>query len=380
LPYPKDFEAAVSFSLILLLARGLGFLFAGGEVLIRGAARLGTAVGISPLIVGLTIVAFSTSAPELAVTLQAAAVDQADLVIGNVVGSNISNVLLILGLSALVAPLVVRQRLIRVDVPIMIGVSFLIYLLALDGLITRLEGALLFSLLLAYLALVVRMSRKESQAIREEYASEYGEAQPGTARRWPLYLLLVAAGLGLLLLGAQWLVEGAVALARWLGVSELIIGLTIVAVGTSLPEMATSLIAAARGERDIAVGNVVGSNIFNILSVLGLTAMVARDGVLVSPAALSFDLPVMIAVAVACLPVFFNGYRIERWEGALFVAFYVAYIAYLVLAAVKHDALPLFSNVMLWFIIPLTAITLLVITVRALRAHAMLPGDTADAD
>ncbi|MCS7056613.1 MAG: calcium/sodium antiporter [Thermoflexales bacterium] len=359
----------------LLLVLGLGFLFAGGELLIRGAARLGTAIGISPLIVGLTIVAFTTSAPELAVSLQAAAVGQADLVIGNVVGSNISNVLLILGLSALIAPLVVRQRLIRLDVPIMIGVSILVNLLALDGHVSRLEGALLFSLLLVYLALAVWLSGEESRAIREEYASEFGEAQPGAAQRWPLYLLAVAAGLGLLLQGANWLVEGAVALARWLGVSELIIGLTIVAVGTSLPEMATSLIAAARGERDIAVGNVVGSNIFNLLSVLGLTATVAPDGVAVASAALAFDLPVMIAVAVACLPVFFNGYRIERWEGALFVAFYVAYIAYLVLAAVQHDALPLFSNVMLWFVIPLAAITLLVVTVRALRANAILPDE-----
>jgi cation:H+ antiporter len=177
----------------------------------------------------------------------------------------------------------------------------------------------------------------------------------------------------MLVSGAQWLVEGAVAIARLLGVSELIIGLTIVAVGTSLPELATSVVAAIRRERDIAVGNAIGSNIFNILSVLGLTALVAPNGVAVSPAALNFDLPVMIAVAVACLPVFFNSYRIERWEGVMFLGYYVAYTAYLALAATEHEALPLFSSVMLWFVIPLTAVTLLVVTVRTLRARALLP-------
>lgn len=359
---------------------GLVLLVAGGEALVRGAARLATAAGISPLVVGLTVVAFSTSAPELAVTVSSAWRGQPDIAVGNIVGSNIANVLLILGLSAMVAPLAIKQQLVRVDVPLMIGASLLMFILAADGVVSGLEGGLLFALLIAYTTLAIVASRQETRAIEQEYAAEFGTMTSPSARQWPLNLLLVVAGVAMLVLGAQWLVEGAVAVARRLGVSELIIGLTIVAVGTSLPELATSLVATLHNERDIAVGNVVGSNIFNILSVLGLTAIVAPNGVAVSPTALNFDLPVMIAVAVACLPVFFNGYRIERWEGVLFLTYYLAYIVYLVLAAIEHDALPLFGNVMLWFVIPLTGITLLVISVRALRARAPLPENTADGD
>lgn len=360
---------------ILLFAAGLLLLALGGEVLVRGASRLATASGISPLIVGLTIVAFSTSAPELAVTLQAAAAGRADIAVGNVVGSNIANVLLILGLSAVVAPLVVAQQLVRVDVPIMIAASGLALGLAWDGQVSALEGAGLMALLGGYLFLVIYLSRRESAAVKQEYADEYGTAAPRASTLWVRNLLLVALGVALLVAGAQWLVEGAVAFARWLGLSELIIGLTIVAVGTSLPELATSVVATVRGERDIAVGNVVGSNIFNLLSVLGLTAVLAPAGVPVAAPALSFDLPVMVAVSVACLPVFFNGYRIARWEGALFLGYYLAYTAYLVLQSAQHDALPLFSAVMLWFVLPLTTLTLLVVYTRQWRARPALALD-----
>jgi cation:H+ antiporter len=180
--------------------------------------------------------------------------------------------------------------------------------------------------------------------------------------------VLMLVGLGLLVLGARWLVEGAVAIARAVGVSELVIGLTIVAAGTSLPEVATSIIASVRGERDIAVGNVVGSNLFNILSVLGVTAVIAPSGVRVAPAILSFDLPVMIAVSVACLPIFFTGNMIARWEGALFFGYYLAYTGYVILAATQHDVLPVFSCIMMAFVIPLTVVTLTIVTVRYARA------------
>ena len=178
-------------------------------------------------------------------------------------------------------------------------------------------------------------------------------------------VIYVVAGLGLLVLGARWLVEGAVTVAQHFGVDELIIGLTIIAAGTSLPEVATSIIASVRGERDIAVGNVVGSNLFNILGVLGLSSIVAPEGLPVSAAALHFDIPVMIAVAVACLPIFFTGHLIARWEGAFFLTYFVAYTLYLVLTAAEHAALPLFSKAMVWFVIPLTGLTLLVVTLRA---------------
>jgi len=169
----------------------------------------------------------------------------------------------------------------------------------------------------------------------------------------------------LLVLGSRWLVNGAVQVATLLGVSQLVIGLTVVAVGTSLPEIATSVLASLRGERDIAVGNVVGSNLFNILSVLGISAMVAPSGIPVARAALTFDIPVMIAVAVACLPIFFTGHLIARWEGAVFLAYYMIYTLYLVLNSTNHDALPAFSSAMLLFILPITAVTLGILAARA---------------
>ena len=205
----------------------------------------------------------------------------------------------------------------------------------------------------------------------------------GKMRRMGLWRILrniglVIVGLVLLVVGARWLVDGAVSIARALELSELVIGLTIVAVGTSLPEVATSVIASLRGERDIAVGNIVGSNLFNILAVLGLSAVVAPNGVNVPVAALQFDIPFMIAVAVACLPIFFTGYRIARWEGALFLAYYVAYTIYVILDAAKHDALPAYSTVLLEFAVPLTAVTLGLLAVRAWRAGRSAKSGNAD--
>jgi cation:H+ antiporter len=348
---------------VVLFVAGLGLLVLGAEWLVKGASRLAAALGISPLVIGLTVVAYGTSAPEMAVSIKSAWAGQPDLALGNVVGSNIFNVLFILGVSALVAPLVVSSQLVRLDVPVMIGLSGLTLLMARDGSIGRLDGALLFAGAIAYTVFQVRQSRKESAAVRDEYAQEYGRTRSSTAAN----LAFVGAGLVLLVLGSRWLVNGAVAFAQAFGMSELVIGLTIVAAGTSLPEVATSILAALRGERDIAVGNVVGSNLFNILSVLGLSALVSPAGLPAAPALLRFDLPVMIAVAVACLPVFASGSVIARWEGALFFLYYVAYTAYLVLAAQQHDALPAFSAAMQAFVLPLTAVTLAVVGWRAWR-------------
>ncbi len=358
---------------IVLLVVGLVMLTAGAEWLVRGAAKLALAVGISPLVIGLTVVAFGTSAPELAVSIQSAFAGQADIAMGNVVGSNIANILLILGLSALVAPLVVHQQLVRLDVPLMIGVSVVAALFALDGKVGRLEGIVLFSGIVTYTIFLVIKSRRESDtSVVEEYEKEFGKEPPRGTRQIALNLLLVGVGLALLTFGSRFLVDGAVALARFFGVSEVVIGLTIVAVGTSLPELATSVVAAARGERDIAAGNVVGSNIFNLLSVLGATAAVAPDGVAVTRSLLNFDIPFMVAVAVACLPIFFTGNRIARWEGGLFVGYYVAYAAYLVLNATQHDLLPAFSAVMLWFVVPITAITVVVTLLQDIAARRRL--------
>jgi cation:H+ antiporter len=348
---------------LALLGLGLVLLVIGANLLVEGASHMAVAMGISPLVVGLTVVAYGTSAPEAAVALRAALAGQADIALGNVVGSNIFNVLVILGGAALIAPLGVSARLLRFDLPLMVGTSLLVYLAALRGRIGRLEGALLLAGALAYTAWAVRQSRREGREVQQEYAAHY--------RRGKSVLLdglRVAGGLALLLLGARWLVDSAVTIARALGVGELVIGLTVVAVGTSLPEVATSFVAAARGERDIAVGNAVGSNIFNLLLVLGLAAAASPAGVNVAPAALAFDLPVMVAVAAACLPIFFTGSQISRREGALFVGYYVAYTAYLVLKSGHHDLLPAFNAVMLGFVLPLTAASLAVLALRAARA------------
>jgi cation:H+ antiporter len=346
---------------------GLVLLIAGAELLVRGASSLAATLGISPLVVGLTVVAFGTSAPELAVSLQSSLSGQADLAFGNVVGSNICNVLLILGLSAAVAPLIVHQQLIRVEVPLMIGASLLVLLLAVDGDIGRLDGGLLAVGAVAYTTFAIRHSRK-AQRQGDDTPVESAKVVPARgAAGILLQLVLVAAGLGLLVLGSRWLVDGAVAVAQALGVSERIIGLTVVAAGTSLPELATSVMASIKGERDIAVGNVVGSNLFNLLVVLGFSSALSPEGIRVPPDALAADLPVMIAVSVACLPIFFTSNLIARWEGVLFLAYYVAYTVFLVLTAQRHEWLPLYRTVLMAFVLPLTALTLGVIAVREWR-------------
>lgn len=341
-------------------------LIGGAELLVRGASRLAIAAGISPLVVGLTVVAFGTSAPELAVTVGSAYGGQAEVALGNVVGSNIFNILFVLGVSAVIAPLVVAQQLVRLDVPLMIAASVLVLLLGLDGRIGRLDGLVLFTGIVAYTVFLIRQSRRETAAVQDEYAEAFGGEE--RKRASPLVnIALVLVGLGLLVVGAQWLVEAAVTVATALGVSELVIGLTIVAVGTSLPEVATSVLASLRGERDIAVGNAVGSNLFNLLAVLGLGSLVAPDGVPVPPGALTFDIPVMTAVAVAALPVFFSDYTIARWEGTVFLGYYIAYTVYLVLDAIQHHALSEFGAAMTWFALPLTALTLAIVAMRAFR-------------
>ncbi len=351
---------------LLLFIAGLVALVAGAELLVRGASKLALSFGISPLVVGLTVVSFGTSAPEVAVSVGAVLDGNTDIALGNVVGSNIFNVLFILGVSALITPLVVNIQLIRQEVPIMIGASLLLLVLSLDGRLGRFDAALLFGLLLAYTVFLVRQSRRETQAAQDEFAAE---AHPAASGAWdarlPVQLALIAVGLGLLVLGSEWLVSSAVSFAKTLGVSDVVIGLTIVAAGTSMPEVATSVMAAIKGERDIAVGNVVGSNTFNILGCLGVSGLAAGAAGLAVPAAvLNFDVWVMLAVALACLPVFVTGREIARWEGGLFLLYYVAYVAYLILAAQQHDALGSFSGVMLGFVIPLTVVTLVITLFR----------------
>ncbi|MEO5734580.1 MAG: calcium/sodium antiporter [Rubrivivax sp.] len=338
---------------------GLALLVGGADLLVRGASRLAITFGISPLVVGLTVVAFGTSAPELAVSVSAVLSGNSELALGNAVGSNTFNVLVVLGLSALVSPLAVSLQVLRQEVPLMIGAGVLLLLLCLDGSIGGLDSTLLVALLLAYTAFLVRQSRADPAAV----ADDLPPAAPWLRTRW-MQALAVGVGLVLLVVGSNAMVGAAVVVARALGVSDVVIGLTIVAAGTSLPELATSVRAVMNGERDIAVGNVVGSCLFNVLGVVGvagLAAAVSHVGSLAVPSAvLHFDLWVMLAALLACLPVFLTGREIARWEGALFLGYYLAYTAYLVMQSKHHDALPEYSFVMLGFVIPLTVLTLAV--------------------
>lgn len=355
----------------LLLIAGLIALIAGAEILVRGSTQIASAAGISPLVIGLTVVAFGTSSPELAISLMSSFQGKADIAVGNVVGSNIFNVLFILGLCATILPLVVAQQLIRLDVPIMIGASLLMLLFAWDAEIRLWEGAVLIAIGLYYTIFIIRQSKKEkNKAVEKEYQEAFGgQKTPKMAGGILVSLGLIIAGLALLILGSRWLINSAVTIATSFGVSDLVIGLTIVAAGTSLPEVATSLLATFKGERDIAVGNVVGSNIFNIFFILGITAVVTKGGVPVANSAITFDIPIMTAVAVACLPIFFSGRRIDRWEGFVFLFYYIAYTTYLILASQKNASLEVFGNAMIWFVIPITILTLLIITVRAIRKN-----------
>jgi cation:H+ antiporter len=342
-----------------LFLGGLVLLVTGGHALVSGSAALARRFGLSSLVIGLTVVAWGTSAPELAVSLGAVLDGQGAMALGNVVGSNIINILGVLGVSALATPLVVSRRLVWRDVPILVILSFAVLFLGLNGHLGRAEGAVFFAAGVAYTAYTIQASRREG----EQRDGNTPRATVGLVRA----VLLVAVGMVLLVLGARWMVTAASEFARALGVSDLVIGLTVVAVGTSLPEAAASVVAAVRGQRDMAVGNIIGSNIFNIVNVLGLTALLTPVGVPVPEPALHFDIPVMIAVTLACLPIFFAGHRIARWEGALFVAYYAIYVFFLVLQAEEHAALPVLSRAMMFFVIPLTVATLVVVAWRRLR-------------
>ncbi|WP_321836541.1 calcium/sodium antiporter [Pseudomonas kulmbachensis] len=343
---------------MLQLLCGLVLLIAGAELLVRCAVRIAANMKVRPLLIGLTVVALGSSAPQMTVSLQAAFNDTADIAVGSVIGSNIFNILVTLGLSALIIPLRVSRQLVRLDIPLMILASGLVFALALNKQLDRLDGVVLLGGLLIYLALLLRQSRHSGH----HHASH---DLPRTS--WLHNLLLMLAALGLLGLAGHLLLGAAVTLATELGLSERIIGLTIIAVSTSLPELATSLIAAFRGQREIAVGNVIGSNVFNLLGVLGLTALVAPTPLSVSPNALAFDLPVMLGVAALCLPVFYTGYRVTRVEGVLFLGLYLAYGLHVVSFTTGMPLAGKLEHLMLFFILPALLLFLLFSTLRAWR-------------
>lgn len=335
----------------LMLVVGLVLLIIGAELLVKGASRLATSFGIPALVVGLTVVAFGTSAPELAVSVKAAFSGQAELAIANVVGSNIFNILFILGLAALIMPLMVSQQLIRQDVPIMIGVSIIALLMIQNGSIGKFEAAILVLGVIVYTIFLFYQGKKtgiDASAVSTETPKPVWQN-----------LLFIVVGLALLVLGARWLVQSAVDIASSFGISEAVIGLTIVAAGTSLPEVMTSIIATIKGERDIAIGNVVGSNIFNILAVLGLSGLLSPVPLLASEQLAQIDVPVMLAVAVLCLPLFFLGSTLNRFEGFLFLVIYIGYVWFTVAMALSLDYLTQLQTVLLYGLAPLVGIYVL---------------------
>lgn len=345
--------------LVLAFLGGLALLIGGAEMMVRGAVGAARAAGISPLVVGLTVVAFGTSSPELAVSSWAAWSAQAPIGLGNVIGSNIFNILFILGLSALITPLAVSRQLIIFDVPLMIAASVLVLLMGADGTISRVEGIGLFLASIVYTVWVVRKGRREQVS---------SPPPAGPTVSLPLALILIGLGVILLVIGSHWFVDGASAIARLLGISELMIGLTVVAIGTSLPEIATSVVASLRKERDIAVGNIIGSNLFNLLFVLGAATTISPAGFDVSAEVQRFDLPVMVAVAVLVLPIFFTSRTVSRWEGMLLLMFYVAFSLTLIMQATADPRLPAFTWLMTRIIIPLTCLGLGVRVVQEARA------------
>lgn len=352
------------------LVAGFVCLVLGAEWLVKGASAVASRFGVAPIVIGLTVVAFGTSAPEFAVSANGALTGNADVALGNVVGSNTLNILLILGLSATIGGLAIEQRLLKFDIPLLIGISAVIYVLLLNDVVGRLEGVVLFAGIIAYTWWLLRSARRpESTTVTQEY-DESVEKLEGTTleRSLPVQLMLIAIGFVLLVLGSRLLVSAATDIAEAVGVSDLVIGLTVVALGTSLPELATSVLAAIRGQRDIAVGNVVGSNIFNLLAVLGGSAILSDAGIAVNREILRLDYPVMLAATFVLLPICWNGFMIKRWEGFLLMAFYGAYVAYLVMEAGDSSAPELFRTAML-IAVPLVMIVYSTAGLQGWRRH-----------
>lgn len=325
------YTSSVNFYVFSLLVGGLLFLILGGEFLVRGATRLAQMLGISPIVIGLTVVAFGTSTPELAVSLKAAFDGNANIAIANVVGSNIFNTLFILGICGLISPLIIHSQVIRREVPLMVAASAVLLLLSFGGVVSQVEGCFLFASLIAYTLWLIRDAKRhraENQELERESVEKFQES-PQHAKLWKV-ILLIATGLAFVMLGANWLVFSATEIARALGVSDTVIGLTIVAAGTSLPEVMASIVATYKGERDIAIGNVVGSNIYNILAIVGLSGAIVPGGLQVDPAMLNFDIPLMILAAAICWPFFKTGKRLSRPEAIVFLAAYAAYTAHLI--------------------------------------------------
>lgn len=324
---------------VFWLLTGLAALIAGAELLTRGGTRLASRLGIRPVLIGLTVVALGTSMPELAVGLWSSADGEGSLAVGNVVGANIMNMLLTLGLSALLLPLAIEMQSLRFDLPMMTGAALILLIVGWDFQITRAEGLVMLVMGGVYLSVLVQTSRHESRAVRAEFEREYGEEAvadvlPTPRGRFAMLndVAWLLGGIAIVVVGAEWLVQGASGIARALGVAEAVIGLTIVALGTSSPELATTVMSTLRQERDIAIGNLLGSCVLNILVILGITVASVPGGIGIDPQLVRIDIPVMVLAALVCIPVFVTGRRVGRLEGLALVVAYLAYMGYLLAA------------------------------------------------
>lgn len=320
---------------VTLLVFGLLFLIFGGELLVRGASKLALILDISPLVIGVTIVAFGTSAPELLISLTSALSGSSDLAMGNVIGSNICNLSLVLGFTALMAPVSVNPNSIRIDWPVTMAASVLLYILAQSGTIELWNGLLFIAILLMYLIFLIRSSRKETKSMQGDKDLVVEEGQKVSI--WKHVALIIVGGLGLYF-GSEWFVGGAKILAESLGVSERVIGLSVLALGTSLPELVTAIVASYKKETDIAIGNLLGSNVFNILMILGITSIITP--VNVSQLLIDFDMLWMLGITALIWPFMVTEKTLARWEGAVLLLIYLVY-AYV--AFINPEALNIFS-------------------------------------
>jgi cation:H+ antiporter len=357
-PTIPDLTSLPAWSLLQWVA-GLLLLIGGAELLVRAAVGLAAGWGVRPLIIGLTLIGLCSSAPQLTVSLQAVFSETPDIAVGSVLGSTVFNLLVTLGLAALLTPLRVSRPVVRLDIPMMIGAAALVFGLAIDQRLGRLDGFILMAGLALYMALVWRQSRY--------HARPCPKTPVPTEHPWGRGLGLLVVGVALLAAGGRVLLDAALELALDYGLSDRIIGLTIVAIGASMPELATSLIAARRGQRDLAVGNVIGSSLFNLLGVLGLTAVLAPGPLSISPNALDFDLPVMLAVAALCWPLFYAGYRIGRLKGLVMLGLYLAYGVHVLAFATGLPLAGQVQHLMLYYVLPPLGLVLAVQTLRAWR-------------
>ena len=312
---------------------GLGALVVGAEVMVRAGGTLAARLGISPIVIGLTVVSIGTSMPELTVGVVSAAQGNGALAVGNIAGTNIVNLLLVLGLSALLLPLAIEIRTLRLELPVMAMAALLLWALAADGLLSRLDGLILLVGAIIYTVVLIRMARHESREVTTEFAAAYAadgaaRAVSVNGRRTMLHVGMMLGGIAVVVLGAEWLVDAAVGMARGFGVSDAFIGLTVVAIGTSAPELVTTIVSTLRNERDIAIGNLLGSSIYNILLVLGITCLVPAHGLALPPSLVRIDIPIMVAVVLGCIPIFISGRRVRRVEGAAMIVAYLCFLAF----------------------------------------------------